>query len=44
MGRDRKIEVVVKLDSYLTFLEMYWQMFEPPTEPKPPMKLTRVLL
>lgn len=32
------------MEEYFQFLEQYWQMFEPPTEPKPVKEYTLVLL
>lgn len=35
---------MMSLEDYLQFLEQYWEMFEPPTEPKPPIDYKIVLL
>lgn len=32
------------MEEYLQFLDEYWQMFEPPKEPKPVKKYTLILL
>jgi len=32
------------MEEYFQFLEQYWQMFEPPTEPKKIKEYTLVLL
>lgn len=32
------------MEEYFQFLEQYWQMFEPPSEPKPVKEYTVILL
>lgn len=32
------------MDEYFDFLEQYWQMFEPPTQPLPKKEYQRILI
>lgn len=36
--------VITTMEEYLQFLEQYWQIFQPPTEPKPVKEYHLVLL